>query len=680
MSKSKRNFKGLLKDLKRAEERSKPKINPTQKLSLCMIVKDEEKFLAGALESVQGVVDEIIIVDTGSTDKTPEIARRFGAKLFFREWEDNFSIARNESLKHATGDWVLIMDADERIPEDKKDNLRSLLVPVPGFFSYHLYIENFGKREDEAKGHYVTRLFKRTPEVQFFGPLHEQLFPRGAEVMIPKESFFLEHYGYQDAEHLNKKIEERNNPILEATLKEMDPEKDPLYSFYAYYLGASETINHEESVKWLKQSIATSSENAPHLKLAYYTLLQEFYKTQNVEEGLQVGQEALERIPEFEAYPEFLAMYGLIFILGSQPDQAIEYIEKAIQITLDAKDNPQQVFHTVRFFHLNWRIYANLGLAYQFKGDETKAQELYKKALEICPKDMLDVVIKHIESIKGAASDSVVSFLQEQIELEAQENKQEEINHIQTLSNIYLEQNKPYEALILQSQEFGPERAAATGLELAQLYEMNQRNDMALKTYEAILEIDPNCFKAHLGLQVLSWVQEGITEFTEDAYQSLSAKASSSDDVFTLAEFLLKLGEVDRAKTLVETQLDKDAEHYQLLMMRAAIAQFQEDFDLAESELKALIEKQPGQTDAQVQLGNLYLAQQKFTEAEELYKALLQEQEDWYCLYALGVCEAGQNKLNEAREYLEKSLALAPHQASTQEMLTMVNNSLAAAT
>ncbi len=94
------------------------KILTRPRLSLCMIVRDEEKFLGQCLDSVKELVDEMIIVDTGSTDQTKDIAARFGAKIFDFTWNDNFSAARNESLKYAAGDWILVLDADETI--DKK--------------------------------------------------------------------------------------------------------------------------------------------------------------------------------------------------------------------------------------------------------------------------------------------------------------------------------------------------------------------------------------------------------------------------------------------------------------------------------------------------------------------------------------------------------------------------------
>src|SRR3989338_2192906 len=88
-------------------------------LSLCMIVRDEEQFLEDCLRSVQGLADEIIIVDTGSKDKTKEIAARYTPAIFDLPWQDDFALARNESLKRATGDWILVLDADEVLsPED----------------------------------------------------------------------------------------------------------------------------------------------------------------------------------------------------------------------------------------------------------------------------------------------------------------------------------------------------------------------------------------------------------------------------------------------------------------------------------------------------------------------------------------------------------------------------------
>src|SRR6516225_959689 len=95
-----------------------------------MIVRDEERYLAGCLESVADLVDEIIVVDTGSTDSTPDIARRFGARVSHFQWVDDFSAARNESLRHATGEWIFWLDADERLDAPNRSKFQQLLATL----------------------------------------------------------------------------------------------------------------------------------------------------------------------------------------------------------------------------------------------------------------------------------------------------------------------------------------------------------------------------------------------------------------------------------------------------------------------------------------------------------------------------------------------------------------------
>ena len=96
-------------------------------LSLCMIVKNEENTLSRCLESVKDIVDEIIIVDTGSTDNTVEIAKSYGAKVFFYKWDNSFANARNYSLSKASKDWILIMDADDELVKEDKDKVALLI-------------------------------------------------------------------------------------------------------------------------------------------------------------------------------------------------------------------------------------------------------------------------------------------------------------------------------------------------------------------------------------------------------------------------------------------------------------------------------------------------------------------------------------------------------------------------
>src|SRR6476646_6610535 len=95
-------------------------------VSLCVIAKNEEANLPACLASAADLVDEIIVVDTGSTDRTREVAASWGAKVFEFPWVDNFAAARNECLRHATGDWIFWLDADDTIDEQNRELLRQL--------------------------------------------------------------------------------------------------------------------------------------------------------------------------------------------------------------------------------------------------------------------------------------------------------------------------------------------------------------------------------------------------------------------------------------------------------------------------------------------------------------------------------------------------------------------------
>jgi len=162
-------------------------------ISLCMIVKNEEEWLQRCLDSIKGLVDEIIIVDTGSTDNTKEIAKKFKAKIFDFTWKDNFADARNFSISKATGSWILWLDADETIAQKDHSLLKKLVAeeqfPIIVLEQRHytndaknpLFKKIDARYEKEAQGfagYYptlITRLFKNNVGLQFDGAVHETI-------------------------------------------------------------------------------------------------------------------------------------------------------------------------------------------------------------------------------------------------------------------------------------------------------------------------------------------------------------------------------------------------------------------------------------------------------------------------------------------------------------------------
>src|SRR3954451_6182425 len=191
---------------------------PGLTLSLCMIVKDEEEMLPRCLAAVKPAVDEMIIVDTGSSDRTVEIAEEFGATVLHHEWSGDFSAARNVSLEAATGDWIIYLDADEVLVEDDIEGLRA----VTGRTwreAFALIETNYtGDVEDgTAMTHNALRIFRNRPEYRFRGRLHEQMayaLPAYLTERIEYTQLRIEHYGYLGVVRDAKDKSRRNLDLL----------------------------------------------------------------------------------------------------------------------------------------------------------------------------------------------------------------------------------------------------------------------------------------------------------------------------------------------------------------------------------------------------------------------------------------------------------------------------------
>ncbi len=139
------------------------------KISLCMIVKNEETTLPRCLGSVKGFVDEIVVLDTGSTDKTPQIAEQFGAKVYYFTWNNNFSSARNQALKYVTGDWILVLDADETLRSEIIPLLKSVMCKEE-YLVINLVRQEVGSTQSPYS--LVSRLFRNHPNIYFDRPYH----------------------------------------------------------------------------------------------------------------------------------------------------------------------------------------------------------------------------------------------------------------------------------------------------------------------------------------------------------------------------------------------------------------------------------------------------------------------------------------------------------------------------
>lgn len=237
-------------------------------ITLSMIVKNEEKHLQECLESVKDVVDEIVIVDTGSEDNTVKIAEKFGAKIYSYTWNDDFSEARNVALSKCNSDWVFYLDADERLDASSKQVLKSL-TSLNKNLGVRCKIYSIDEINKKPKLQYSTRLFKNNSGIKFKGKAHEQIDDSLLETnyQIINSDLMINHIGYNiDKEGLRKKAE-RNLKLL---LK--DYQSEPT-GYCAFQIANSYSIlgNSENSFNYY--SLAVKDKSLPNeykaLSLSY---------------------------------------------------------------------------------------------------------------------------------------------------------------------------------------------------------------------------------------------------------------------------------------------------------------------------------------------------------------------------------------------------------------------------
>ena len=202
-------------------------------LSVCMIVKNEEKNLPRCLDSIKDFADEIIVVDTGSSDKSVEIAKSYGAKIGYFKWNNNFSDARNASLEMATKDWILFLDADEEISKEEFIKLKNTINTTP-LEAFHCRLVNIIQNTNIGDA-IVLRTFKNNPNYRFRGKMHEQIIFSIQEVSgessIGLSDIKITHYGY-DPQVSDMDLKQKRNLELLESYDEKD--KD---GYYYYSLG-----------------------------------------------------------------------------------------------------------------------------------------------------------------------------------------------------------------------------------------------------------------------------------------------------------------------------------------------------------------------------------------------------------------------------------------------------------
>lgn len=295
-------------------------------LSACLIVRNEARVLERCLTSLSGVVDEIVVVDTGSTDATPEIAAGFGARIRRHVWRDDFSAARNVGLEAATGDWILTIDADEYLEAGTRGRIRDVIdhADADGIL---ITVRNLLAPDDliESAESRIVRLFRRRDDVRFAGIIHEEvnaaITRRGGRIV--GSPLVIVHDGYaSDTTQGDGTRAERNLPLLLRAAA--DTPQDPYLQFH---LGATyqHLGRHAEARRHLQQVWQLPHEglNTEILANAAVRLAQLALADSRLESVVRYAARALELEPD-----HVLARYlsGLALLRLGRPADAYPHL------------------------------------------------------------------------------------------------------------------------------------------------------------------------------------------------------------------------------------------------------------------------------------------------------------------------------------------------------------------
>lgn len=402
------------------------------KLSACAIAKNEEKNIAKSINSYKEYVDEIIVVDTGSSDDTVKVAKEAGAKVLHFDWINDFSAAKNFALDNATGDWVIFLDADEWFDGDCAKEIRKAITETEkqGYYAIACKLVNLAEENEILETSCTSRIFKNDPKIRFCRAIHETLFNLTTNIAL--ESFYRDylvimHSGYMHS--ILPKKAERNKILLEknyakGTFSGIDYfyamrenlRSNPLISSHFYKM-ISMIDDYDEQIK--SYNIGS---NIYESKIKLVTSLTSEY---SVEDAIPVLNEAKEN------YPDNPVFYFYEYVLYANIDymRAIEALKRALVLDKEyEKNNPSK---SNSFYVRRTDVYCALGRNSLLFNDrlsalnnfteavkcDSKNYEAFKGLLYIMGSEKPDDIVIFINSIYDVKNKEVLRFLVEALRL-----------------------------------------------------------------------------------------------------------------------------------------------------------------------------------------------------------------------------------------------------------------------
>lgn len=342
-----------------------------------MIVRDEAENLPDCLASIQGQVDEIVIVDTGSRDGSIQIARRHGARVESMTWSGDFSVARNRSLSMARGSHMFIIDADELAPPNLRERIESFLSAHPRAFG-RVQIRSPYRNASHSlhSSAWVSRLFPNMPEIEFFGAVHEQLRCQGSDLPRLNTDITLEHSGYNLSEQQTGQKYQRNKTLLEYAVQ-----ADPGNAYLWFQLGKTlQTVGRwpEAATAYERSWMIVQPDGAHKFNFTSDLLLGYLHALKHLQKAdlfFPLMDVALDLYPDVPDLPFLLA--GALMAFGI-PD--FDRIRRCYERCLSIGEQGHRL-DTVEGTGSYLALY-NLGVFYEALGDLPHARSAFAKAAQ----------------------------------------------------------------------------------------------------------------------------------------------------------------------------------------------------------------------------------------------------------------------------------------------------------
>ena len=301
------------------------------KISAVYIAKNEENNIARSLDSIKDAVDELILVDTGSTDDTVEIFKSYGGKVYFRAWDDDFSAPRNLALSKATGDWIIILDADESFSKETRQNIKAVLESCSKkakglLINMVNYDKDTGEKLDEF---YALRIVRSVEGLSYKGIIHEMLHI-GDDIFydaqrVAKELLTIDHTGYSAGTSVEK--DQRNLRMIKAAIEAGEPEERYYTNLYETY----ESLGDEEkSLYYARLDVARGRQDITYASRSYRGLLAHYAKDNTLAGKLERMRFAQQCVKDFPELPDFHAEYSEALFQLAFYGKAQEEINQAL--------------------------------------------------------------------------------------------------------------------------------------------------------------------------------------------------------------------------------------------------------------------------------------------------------------------------------------------------------------